>query len=81
MKKFIYSYILFLAISTASAEPSLKDVKMILESTRQEVIEFGEKFNELALESDEAYSKSDICALVDIFIRMSLYILDKGKEY
>lgn len=78
MKKFIFLFLFM--ISTASAEPSLKEIKEALEITRQEIVELGHKYYELAEAADNACDKSDLFELLDILIRMGVYILDRSNS-
>jgi aspartyl/asparaginyl beta-hydroxylase (cupin superfamily) len=79
MKKFIFLFLFFM-ISTASAEPSLKEIKEALETTRKEIVELGHKYYELAEAADNACDKSDLFELLDILIRMGVYILDRSNS-
>lgn len=78
MKRFIFLFLF--VISTASAEPSLKEVKEALETTRKEIVELGHKYYELAEAADHACDKSDLFELLDILIRMGVYILDRSND-
>jgi len=78
MKRFIFLFLF--VISTASAEPSLQDVKKTLEIARKEIVELGNKYYELAEAADNACDKSDLFELLDILIRMGVYILDRSND-